>query len=51
MEQLFLETDAAAIHLLETIYVQAAAIKQKEMDVVKQEIWSNFATTFEKYGT
>ncbi len=51
MEQLFLETDAAAIPLLESIYVQAAAIKQKEMDVVKQEIWSNFATTFEKYGT
>jgi TatD DNase family protein len=51
MEQLFLETDAADPNLLESIYRQAAAIKQKEMDVVKQEIWSNFATTFEKYGT
>jgi len=51
MEQLFLETDAADLNLLESIYRQAAAIKQKEMDVVKQEIWSNFATTFEKYGT
>lgn len=51
MKQLFLETDAADLNLLESIYRQAAAIKQKEMDVVKQEIWSNFATTFEKYGT
>lgn len=51
MEQLFLETDAADPNLLEPIYRQAATIKQKELDVVKQEIWSNFVGTFEKYGT
>jgi len=51
MEQLFLETDAAAPDLLFDLYFKAAELQQKDLNVVKQEIWSNFARIFEKYGT
>ena len=49
--QIFLETDAAAPEIIHHLYALAAELQQKEMNVLKREIWSNFVATFDRYGT
>lgn len=49
--QIFLETDAAAPEMIHDLYALAAELQQKELTSVKQEIWSNFVATFDRYGT